>query len=88
MTLENRSPIIIKCEKGVTKEGPRTCSGPFCQPDIIDAARIAQNFTEKELKEKLAEVGEQLDQEPQSCRVQAGLNQLMKAAELKRMPLA
>ena len=88
MTLENRSPIIIKCEKGVTKEDSRACFGPFCQPDIINAARIAQNFTKQELDEKIAKVGEQLDQEPQSCRVQAGLNQLMKAAELKRMPPA
>ena len=75
----------MKCEKGATKQGPKECSGLFCQPDIIDAARIASNFTEQELSEKIAKVEERLDQKPESCEVQAGYNQLMQAARVKGM---
>ncbi len=78
----------MRCEKGIEKSGSRECSGPFCEPDLFDAARIAQNFTEQELNERIAKVKERLDQKPESCEVQAGYNQLMQAARVKGMPRA
>ncbi len=76
----------MKCENGVNKQSPTECSGPFCKPDLFDATRIAENFTEQELNERIAKVEESLGLKPESCDVQAGYNQLMQAAQVKGMP--
>lgn len=64
------------CERDIKKLDPITCRGEFCQPDGFNAKRIAQNFSNDELDERILVIREKLEMKPKSCELQHAFNQL------------
>ena len=75
----------MRCERLIDKEDVIRCSGPYCEPDYFDGARIAQNFSLEELNDRIIKVESDLRNKPESCNLQEAFNQLATARDMRKL---
>lgn len=73
----------MKCELGIEKKGTLACEGKFCIPDGVTSTGIAGNFSTPELLDRFNKVREDLEKNPQSCRLQAAFSEFRLALKIK-----